>query len=261
MQRNTLRLGHDKLKRFCEPLVSCFGVKHFYHGRLDNSGRFVNLGLDVDWEEFLISSKLVVLWPTHRQPQHFKSDIVLLKTFNDEKTMSMLQIGRNQFKISPVLELIYKTNGGHDIFGFGLKSPDPIQHIAFIKEIPLLRLFIKRYQEEFKSLIKTFRNYEIDLSSLVGPAFYQTITIDEDEKRNQFLKKMGIGTLVLLSNREKDVAKWLTKGYTASQIGKELFISIRTVEHHIEHLKDKLDCFSKSELIQKVLELELIGSL
>ncbi|MFI5343264.1 MAG: helix-turn-helix transcriptional regulator [Chlamydiales bacterium] len=259
MQRNTVRLCHDKLKKFCEPLVICFDVNHFYHTRLSHSGRLVNLGLAVNWEEFFISSAFALQWPTLRNPQLFKSDIVLLKIFDDETTTSQLQVARNQFNINYSFELIYKTNEGQETFGFGLKSPNPIHQIAFIKEIPLLRLFIKRYKEEFKSHINTFRDYEVDFGSLIGPAFNQTLIDNENEKRNQFLQKMGIGTLAHLSHREKDVIKYLTKGYTASQISKELFISTRTVEHHLEHLKDKLDCFSKSELIQKALELELIG--
>ncbi|MFI5343649.1 MAG: response regulator transcription factor [Chlamydiales bacterium] len=259
MQRNTIRLCHDKLKNFCEPINCCFGVNHFYHGRLNHSGQYVNIGLATYWEEAFYSSSFAFKWPTFNDPENLKTGMVLLKIFDDEPTKALLVMAKSQFNINHVFELIYQTNEGIDIFGFGLKSSNPIHQIALIKEIPLLRLFIKRYQEEFKSHINASRDYEVDISGLIGATFYKTSKTDENDRRNRFLKIMGISTLAQLSNREREVAKCLTKGYTAPQISKELFISTRTVEHHLQRIKDKLGCSSKSDLIQKVLELEMLG--
>lgn len=61
-----------------------------------------------------------------------------------------------------------------------------------------------------------------------------------------------------LSERQLDCLFYLIKGMTFKQIGNELNLSPRTVEHYIEKIKIRLDCFSRSDLIAKALKLPAI---
>ena len=56
-----------------------------------------------------------------------------------------------------------------------------------------------------------------------------------------------------LTVRERECASLLTKGVRTKGIAKILGISPRTVETHIENMKVKLDCYSQSQLIEKLL--------
>lgn len=56
-----------------------------------------------------------------------------------------------------------------------------------------------------------------------------------------------------LSEREKECLALLIAGKTAKEIGNELKISYRTVEHHLEKIKRKANVSSKSKLINQVL--------
>lgn len=53
--------------------------------------------------------------------------------------------------------------------------------------------------------------------------------------------------------REDDVARLLITGATAKEIGNTLGISHRTVESHLEHMKQKLGCTKKSMLVKELL--------
>lgn len=53
--------------------------------------------------------------------------------------------------------------------------------------------------------------------------------------------------------REKHVIHLLTFGKTAKEIGLELNLSRRTIEHYIENMKLKMHVKSKSQLIEKIL--------
>jgi DNA-binding CsgD family transcriptional regulator len=53
-----------------------------------------------------------------------------------------------------------------------------------------------------------------------------------------------------LSHRESETLFFLLRGHTAKEIGKHLEISNRTVETHIESIKNKLDCQTKKEIIE-----------
>ena len=54
-----------------------------------------------------------------------------------------------------------------------------------------------------------------------------------------------------LSDREKEVLQWLSKGFSYKEIAQELFISIETVRTHIRNIYDKLHVGNKSEALKK----------
>lgn len=61
-----------------------------------------------------------------------------------------------------------------------------------------------------------------------------------------------------LSNREAICLFYLIRGKTAKEISLILTLSIRTVEKHIDHIRQKLHCSSKSEIISKAISLGFI---
>ncbi|MGI5951917.1 MAG: LuxR C-terminal-related transcriptional regulator [Brooklawnia sp.] len=57
---------------------------------------------------------------------------------------------------------------------------------------------------------------------------------------------------VQLSPREMDVATLVLQGKTYGEIGQAIFISPRTVEHHVASIRRRLDATSRSDLIAKL---------
>ena len=55
-----------------------------------------------------------------------------------------------------------------------------------------------------------------------------------------------------LSEREMEVARLVLQGKTYAEIGQTIYISPRTVEHHIAHMKRRLSASSRSDLIGKL---------
>jgi len=55
-----------------------------------------------------------------------------------------------------------------------------------------------------------------------------------------------------LSERERDVARLVLQGKTYAEIGQTIFISPRTAEHHIAHIRRRLGATSRSDLIAKL---------
>jgi DNA-binding CsgD family transcriptional regulator len=58
----------------------------------------------------------------------------------------------------------------------------------------------------------------------------------------------------LLSDRQSQCLFFLIRGKTSKEIAKILHLSFRTVETYVEQVKDKLNCASKSELIEKAID-------
>jgi len=62
-----------------------------------------------------------------------------------------------------------------------------------------------------------------------------------------------------LSERERDVLQLLALGHTNQEIGKKLFISVRTVDTHRAHIMRKLGLDTRAELVLFALAHGLIG--
>jgi DNA-binding CsgD family transcriptional regulator len=59
-------------------------------------------------------------------------------------------------------------------------------------------------------------------------------------------------TAPLLSDREREVAELILTGLTYRQIGQRLFISAKTVEHHVARIRQRLDVTSRDELFAQL---------
>ncbi len=58
-----------------------------------------------------------------------------------------------------------------------------------------------------------------------------------------------------LTEREMEVARLVALGRRNAEIARELVISVRTVETHIQHIYDKLHLHSRTELARRIREL------
>jgi len=63
-----------------------------------------------------------------------------------------------------------------------------------------------------------------------------------------------------LSERERDIVHLLALGYTNQEIGKKLFISVRTVDTHRAHIMRKLQLETRAELVMFALANGVIGA-
>ncbi|MEA2354686.1 MAG: two-component system, NarL family, response regulator NreC [Solirubrobacteraceae bacterium] len=61
-----------------------------------------------------------------------------------------------------------------------------------------------------------------------------------------------------LSEREVAVLRLIALGHTNSEIGHQLFISVRTVETHRSHIQQKLRLSSRAELVRYALDHKLV---
>lgn len=93
-------------------------------------------------------------------------------------------------------------------------------------------------------------NHPLPLNLATALALSQDI----DDIASPF-KKLHLNNGISLSARELACAKLLLQGKSARLIAQALFLSPRTVETHLKHLKEKLHCHTKTELIGKINEL------
>ena len=67
-----------------------------------------------------------------------------------------------------------------------------------------------------------------------------------------------LGAESVLTERETEVLRFLSKGLTTAQTGVELFISENTVKSHVRHILGKLEVSNRAEAVAKATQLGLI---
>ena len=81
----------------------------------------------------------------------------------------------------------------------------------------------------------------------------------EPELGAKLVVSAGSPALEPLSERERDIIHLLALGHTNQEIGKTLFISVRTVDTHRAHIMRKLQLETRAELVMFALANGVIG--
>lgn len=251
----------DKIKNECAPLFEHFRLSHFGYCKLTNSGDFSYVGTHVAWSEYFAAEKLYRNFPYYRHPKYTQEGIHIMKP-EEGAFLDALNLGREQFNVQYGLAIIQKLKDGLEGYVFCPDLPDTSHLSLLINEIPLLKLFVKQFKEKNQRLFWHLSDNQVNMVDLIGPDFFENITpgLPYILKREDFLKKLGVSSETL-TPAEKRVMKLLPKGRSSRFMGEQLYLSKRTVEHHIERIRDKFSCDSKAELIEKCRELESSGYL
>jgi DNA-binding CsgD family transcriptional regulator len=122
----------------------------------------------------------------------------------------------------------------------------------------LLKRFITYFTDEAKELITTATCQKVTPSDnmILRHNLQKPFNIDQSHL-NHFLNELE-SPQHSLSNRELECFLYLIKGYSIAQISSENNLAIPTIANYIHRVKQKLQCFSRKEMVQKATEMGLI---
>jgi DNA-binding CsgD family transcriptional regulator len=253
---------HDKMMQFASPLKDHFSINHFWYYRICNSGHYSYIGTHSAWNEYCFENHMIEQFPCLRHPATLQNGISLMARTRNDDYQKVLDTAREKYNINFNINLIKKIPEGMEAFGFATQHDHVISDEKLLNELPLLRHFIKVFRERYKNLFELLYDSQVDLSAYLGPLFTQVQKqLHIPSEREIFLKKLGCHPEFTFTAREKEVLRYISKGYSAPYIATQLSLSRRTIENYIATIKCKLFCNSKTEMIQKAQELFSIGYL
>lgn len=254
---------NDRIKSACIKLFDCFNLNHFYYYKISNLGGFSFFDSNASWGEYFSAEKLYLGYRYLRHPKYFQDSILLLNSSNveDENVRKIYDSGREKFDFMTDLKVINRMSDGFEAYGFSSNTSNENQVSLLLSELPMLRLFVKWLKVDNRFLFSKLEDSQISLVELIGDSFYNNPFSNKSQviSKQALLQKMGIEGGESLTTRESEVIRLVLQGYSAGRVASQLYLSKRTVEHHIERIKQKLRCESKAELIQKARELEILG--
>lgn len=138
-----------------------------------------------------------------------------------------------------------------------LVKPDNHEHVVMVTQKSRLRNFSGKYTGVLGIISSLWPSTEhafrllMDLdNSLIAQSGYKT---DQYIFYENSLPNAGN-----LTKKELICLFYLLRGASNKDISRLLNLSLRTVETHLEHIKYKLNCYSKSELISKAIEQNML---
>lgn len=243
----------DKIFPFVRPLFETFECVHFCYFFVDSHGQTACLSSNSDWIEFYLQQNLFLNSPFLRSPKLIPEAAYFTKEIKDKRLEQSRRHAKN-FGIEETLVLTHKKGEILHAFCFGFP-----QHVTgnslLINELPLLQRYCSEFERKAQKQIAALE--PVDIKSFIGERFEKsTLSAGLDlSKRKNFLTFFN-SPYPDLSKREKQCLLLSMQGMSAQGIGLQLALSRRTVESYLDHLKCKLNCTSKSELIQKANELK-----
>lgn len=251
------RKYYHKLKKIIEPLTLFCGVDRFWRNAHEINGGYSLIGNYPPTAEVFFEQDLFKGHPYFRHPNFFRSGFVipgLYKTQEYETTQGKLQTKGDCYH---VFLCIRKHGKGFIEYGFATSQLRPGFESIYLNQLRSFKKFIDYFETEGEKIIKESSAYQINIAEIIGDQYHKPPAIAGEtivpKKELHFLaaieanpeRKKSI--LSLTKSERLTVGEYLTGG-TAKQIAQKLFISPRTVEKHLENIKQKLGVTTRSEL-------------
>jgi len=229
-----------EMRRLHTPFLEKWGFASFHFSLCDKSGKLVYFTNDFDYVMDYWQASLPM-------DAGFSNDVA------DKQSYSGLLDGM----VRPDILEYTREKGCYSGFGFVDRYYDALQFMTFFSKRPLedAKGFFLRHQLELRNWTLAF---VWQMRNLIAQAALDPLQFPEEivapqkpafyPERSLGLRCKGIQST--LTFRELDCLALHTKGFTYTAISALLKISIRTVETHIESVKNRFGLSSRDELAQ-----------
>jgi DNA-binding CsgD family transcriptional regulator len=234
----------NEVDEIIKPLKNFFGVTSFVYQKNFLDGSEIRLSNQPEWVAFYFEQELYKESIFEHAPNLYQKSHLLWASLPQHK--SVLCKAR-EFNIDHGITFIEPQEDGCEFFFIGT-TPGNIGILSsYLNHLDLLKRFLIYFREKAAPLIERAQRNRIVINdkAIQAPQLITNQQID----RNAFLTTLNKANFVF-SPREIECINLLLSGYNLKMIAYELKISYRTVETHIQHIKEKSGCRTKAELVK-----------
>lgn len=249
----------NKINTLNSPLETIFGVNLHLYYRIDAHGGLTFITRSPDLSEYYFFNEFYKSSPFLKHPDLVQPGFTLGFDPRIERDQNHMD---HRFHMSNHFSLVEKENEIMHVHFFATKQKDYNLTNMYLNNLERLKSFCNFFRKEADEILEDMK---VDFKNIAGVDFYKSgenMSYDAATKDKffQWMKKtVGIDLFEPLSSREVDCLRLLLEGKSSSLIGKQLHISHRTVDHHVEHIREKLMCATKAEIFSFVAKLKKCG--
>jgi len=249
----------DHVYSICKYLDNLFNIKDFRYIKIFKDNTCLFLTTESEWTRIFYRD-FYQYGTHHKTINSLTSGFVLWSSHPDQSVFN----ARREFSGSDHgITLIEKNTDSCEIFGFSSTKENPQVINFYINNLDLLRRHTLYFKYQAKDLIKL-----AEKDRLILPKVLEKPKVDLISDRtnvNKLIKETPLANyyqsegIMQLKNKQKECLYLITQGKTAKQVAKIMNLSPRTIEDHINIIKNKLNCQYKSELIEKAINSGFVG--
>lgn len=255
----------NKIRRICEPLYRHFGINHFFCNKTTSRGGFFSIGSHLDFHAHYFSSRLYTHSPFYCSPEFIQSGFYFYRNLKDSKFQETIDRGVSQCNVELCATVIIQNKNEIIRFGYGTQK-EIFNNVSNLiaNNIKLLSEFNNYFLKEAKEIVLKGDEELLDLPAEMGKAYYYKPSafgyLLDPLRKCEFLDDIGSlkkSVIQMLSTQELRCLKYLSQGLNLPQIGIKMRLSSRTVESYLGNVKNKLNCYTKLDLIEAANVLKL----
>lgn len=226
-----------------KPLIDFFRLTSFVYQKNFLDGSEIRLSNQPVWVRHFYANKLHQKSIFEVHPKRFKKNRIIWASLPQHQ--GVLKEARD-FNIDHGITFIEPSDNGCEFFFIGTQSNRPEVMANYLNHIDILERFLCYFRDKASRLIKEAQQHRL----IIPNKFTEAINTDlfENFDRSAFLEALDIDQP--FSGRELQCIKLLLKGYQLKMMAKELNISPRTIETHLNHIKTKLGLKTKADLVK-----------
>lgn len=247
----------EDISSLCTSL-NAIGITFFHYMQRFNDNSRIHLSNIPEWVEHFYEQNFHLSGVLQGRNNFYEHDGCFL--WSTLKDQSIYQDCREYFNIDYGITIFKKNADSVEFFHFGTCRDKPEMVNFYLTNMDMLYRFIAYFKSNAHFLLEKARKNRIRLSA------YNKIPDNDDlnvvlgmraSAHDIKIKKYILclnNEKIIFSKREVDCLLGLLEGKQASQIGAKLYISKRTVETHFDHIRQKLRCRNKAELIKILMQ-------
>lgn len=264
----------NKIKKLADPLNTHFGIDEFIYTYISNEGHFFAISNQPEPAEHYFSQHFYQSTLLIRHPDNYRNEALFPTKIPDEdkqtKEHQLIMKDKFGYSADTLLVIFKKEKNAVHKFLFNTKKWDSSIIHFYLNNLETLECFCDYFLKEWQSYLEECEKYTINIAQIIGPNFYKNCNLEfqseEIRRKESFLKEIGaipkdFKLPPSFSNQEKICLEWLAQGRTLKETAQLMSLSHRTVEYYFENIKNKMNCMTKSEVLECLNYLKLLGIL
>ena len=224
------------------PLRQHFGLDCFNYFKTYHDGSQIRLSNTPEWLKHYLSQELYLHSIFESAPNKYNKSKLL---WSNIKSHKKIIVDAASFGILNGITLIEPVVDGCEFYFLGTSQNSQMVVDSYVNKLNLLDKFVLYFREQAKHLLNDlFKQRVLSLDRMTNELTPTSI-------HNKKLDMHFLANLAGLNftDKEMECITFLLSGYSAKIIGEQMKISNRTVEAHINNIKNKLDIRDKNQLI------------
>jgi len=250
-------ISEGEVNEICDPFFKATGINYFNYAVFYKTGYCFSLVTHAEWHKYYFSKKL------YQNTKLLPSDqCYLISSYAPTIAFE----AKSHFNINHFFEISKEYEDHYVLLSFGTANNNDRQISFYFSNQDLLKKFGLYFKDKAAKLIKLSN---AKTNKILLPEYRQKgfamIKDPYDQQRNilgeispnkYFFNDQG--QEVWLSKREIDCLTSFVKCRSAPEMAEDFNISVKTAESYIASAREKLNCTSRSELFDKLIEIGFI---